>query len=87
VAFFVRFGFGEEGWMSEGEFISCGSAAKRLGVAPMTLRQRVRRGEVPVFLDPLDARVRLLRRDDVEQLAKRDPRPAQGAQLAESSAA
>ena len=57
-------------------FIAFSAAAKRLGVAPLTLRQRIQKGEVPVFEHPLDARFRLLRLVDVERLAKREPRPA-----------
>jgi hypothetical protein len=67
--------------MSEEEFIGSNEAARRLGVAPLTLRQRIRRGEVPVFEDPLDARRRLIRTADLKPLrtirpARRDPQVA-----------
>jgi len=56
------------------KYVSSLDAARQLGVAPLTLRQRIRRGEVPVFEDPLDARRRLIRSSDMEVL--RQPRPA-----------
>jgi len=67
------------------EFVGSNQAARILGVAPLTLRQRVRKGEVPVFEDPLDARRRLIRTSDLEPL--RRIRPARQEQLAEISAA
>lgn len=71
--------------MEAEEFITSHEAAKRLGVAPLTLRQRVRRGELPVFLDPLDSRRRLVRATDLESL--RTIRPVRREQLAGSPAA
>lgn len=67
------------------EFIGSNEAAKRLGVAPLTLRQRIRRGEILVFVDPLDDRRKLIRRSDLEAL--RTPRPARREQPAELSVA
>jgi hypothetical protein len=43
-------------------------AAKRAGVAPISLRRRVRQGVIPTFEDPLDARTRLVREEDLERL-------------------
>lgn len=60
--------------MESEKYVSSLDAARQLGVAPLTLRQRIRRGEVPVFEDPLDARRRLIRSSDMEVL--RQPRPA-----------
>ena len=67
------------------EFIGSYEAAKRLGVAPLTLRQRIRRGELPIFEDPLDARQRLIRAADLEPL--RTIRPARREEVAGISAA
>jgi hypothetical protein len=78
------FAFGQEEVMEQ-EFIGSNEAARRLGVAPLTLRQRIRGGEVPLFEDPLDARRKLIRRSDLDAL--RHPRPARREALAEISAA
>lgn len=53
--------------------VKTGEAVRRTGVTPATLRSRVRRGEIQVFRDPLDDRVRLVRVSDLE--AMRNPRP------------
>ena len=71
--------------MDREEFIGSRRAAALLGVAPMTLRRRIRRGEVPVFEDPLDARRRLIRMADLEPL--RTIRPAQPTDAAKVSVA
>ena len=69
---------------SSEQFIGSNEAARRLGVAPLTLRQRIRRGEVPVFEDPLDARRRLIRTADLEPL--KHIRPARRKETAASAA-
>jgi hypothetical protein len=71
--------------MEQQEFIGSKEAARRLGVAPLTLRQRIRRGEVPIFEDPLDARRRLVRMADLEAL--KQIRPARREEVAELSVA
>jgi len=68
-----------------GKLIPTIEATKRLGVDPGTLRKRVRAGEVAVFRDPLDARLRLLRLADVERL--RRARPVKATVAAEGSLA
>ncbi len=70
--------------MDDQEFVGSNEAAKRLGVAPLTLRQRIRRGELPIFLDPLDSRRRLVRTADLEAL--RTIRPARRGEATEISA-
>jgi excisionase family DNA binding protein len=65
--------------------VTCGEAARRLGVSPPTLRKRIRRGELEVFEDPLNDRKRLIRVTDLEPL--RQPRPVRREELAEISAA
>ncbi len=54
--------------------VTSGEAARRLGVTPPTLRKRIRRGDIEVFIDPLNDRKRLVRVSDLEPL--RHPRPA-----------
>jgi excisionase family DNA binding protein len=65
--------------------VTCGEAARRLNVSPPTLRKRIRRGELEVFIDPLNDRKRLVRVTDLEPL--RHPRPVHREQLADVSAA
>lgn len=55
--------------MDDGDLIAFGEAAKRLGSSPATLRQMVKRGVLPVYVRPLDRRLRLVRRQDVDALA------------------
>lgn len=50
-----------------------GEAARRLGITPATLRKRIRRGELEVFRDPLNDRVRLIRVEDLEALRALQP--------------
>ena len=50
------------------EYVGAHKAARMLGVAPLTLRQRILRGELEAFEDPLDARRRLIRTADLETL-------------------
>lgn len=59
--------------MSTAEMVTCGEGARRVGVAPATLRKVIRRGELQTFRDPLNARVKLLKVTDLEGL--RIPQP------------
>jgi hypothetical protein len=55
------------------EFVNQRQAYERFGIAPMTLRRRVRRGEIATYEAPLDRRVQLYRVRDLETLQQ--PRP------------
>ncbi len=55
------------------DFVGVSAAARELGTTRFTLGQRVRDGEIQVWVDPLDRRRRLLRRSDLARLAA--PRP------------
>ena len=55
------------------EFIGFRAAAQRLGVSRPTIRELVRRDQMPVYADPLDGRRKLLRLEDLDRL--RHPRP------------
>lgn len=57
------------------EFLPLMQAASYLGVSRMKLSRMVRAGELGYVTSPLDKRVKLFRRDDLDQL-KRAPRPA-----------
>ena len=59
------------------EFVPLGIAAARLGVSRVTMRDRVRTGEVPAFTDQRDRRFTLIRVADVDRL--RTPRPREEA--------
>jgi hypothetical protein len=48
-------------------------AAQQIGVSLVTLRKLVQRREVEIFQDPRDARAKLLRAEDVDQLAQPIP--------------
>ena len=52
----------------ESSFITATAAARLLACPPFVVTRLIRRRELPVFGDPLDRRVRLLRRRDVERL-------------------
>lgn len=53
--------------MSHGaEYMPVVRAARMLGISDATLRRRIRRGLLPVYGDPLDSRLRLLRVSDIE---------------------
>jgi hypothetical protein len=65
--------------------VTFGEATRRLGVSPATLRKRIRRGDLEVFVDPLNDRTKLVRVTDLEPL--RRPRPVDREQPAEISAA
>lgn len=71
--------------VDKNELVTSGEAARRLGVSPPTLRKRIQRGELEIYIDPLNDRKRLVRVTDLEPL--RHPRLAHREQLAEISAA
>jgi len=56
-----------------GEFLNLTEAAARVGIARQTLSASVRLGAIPAYRDPLDRRLLLLRRSDLDGL--RTPRP------------
>ncbi len=55
---------------SHEEWLSQREASKRFRIAPMTLRRRVRRGEIATYENPLDQRSMLFRLSDLEKLAR-----------------
>lgn len=57
------------------EFLPLMQAASFLGVSRMKLSRMVRAGELAYVTSPLDKRVKLFRREDLDQL-KQAPRPA-----------
>jgi hypothetical protein len=57
------------------EFIELPQVAARIGCNPVTVRRRLRRQGIPLWLDPADHRRRLVRREDLDGLLQ--PRPAQ----------
>jgi hypothetical protein len=64
---------GKERSMTTAEMVTCGEGARRIGVAPATLRKVIRRGELQTFRDPLNGRVKLLRVEELDAL--RNPQP------------
>ena len=61
-----------------GEFLSLTEAARYAGLTRPTLNARIRTRRIPVFPDPGDERVKLVRVADVEPLRRRRPlRPRQ----------
>jgi len=69
--------------MQSEEFVGHREASRRLRVSMPTIRQRVRRGDLTTFVDPLDERRKLLRVADLEAL--RQPRPAQAKEAANAA--
>jgi excisionase family DNA binding protein len=57
------------------EFLPLMQAASYLGVSRMKLSRMVREGELAYVTSPLDKRVKLFRRTDLDQL-RSAPRPA-----------
>lgn len=53
---------------AESMYLTLGQAGQYLGVSRWLVWDRVRRGELPTFSDPLDRRRRLVRQADLEQL-------------------
>jgi hypothetical protein len=70
--------------MGNGEFIGVREASRRLGVHPRTLRRRVLSGDLQTFTNPLDARTKLIRARDLEELMR--PQPVQPAEAAATAA-
>jgi len=64
---------GESTTLATGEFVAIAALRERAGVTRSTLRRRLKRRGVPVFLDPSDERARLVRRQDADRLLT--PRP------------
>jgi len=62
---------------SDPEYVPLGIAARRVGISRVTLRDRVRSGEVPAYVDPRDRRFTLVKVADVDRL--RQPRPREEA--------
>ncbi len=65
--------------MNETDLLPVMKAAKRLGIAPTTLRMAIQRGELPAFRQPLDRRIRLVRIADVDALVNARPVEEKGA--------
>ncbi len=63
-------GLGEPTTYHDGQWVDLSDAARVLGVARITLRQRIVSGELEAFSDPLDRRRRLIRRRDLLRFAK-----------------
>ena len=55
------------------EFVGIEAGSKLIGRSPFVLRQAIAEGRLEVYVDPLDRRRKLLRRDALAQLAT--PRP------------
>jgi excisionase family DNA binding protein len=51
-------------------YLTFAQAQAVLGVSKATLQRRVRAGELDVYEDPRDKRVRLVKAEDVERLAQ-----------------
>ncbi len=62
--------------MREG-FVTLGQAASSLGISDFALRDRLARGELVAYENPLDRRSRLLRLEDLQEYATPRPIPAQ----------
>ena len=56
------------------DFVAVAEAARRLGVAPKTLRRRIRSGALATWGDPLDRRRILVRVDDLDRFGAPRPR-------------
>ena len=55
------------------EYLTMAQAARRLGVSMPTLRERVRRGEIVVYSNPVDRRSRLVALADLASFAHPQP--------------
>ena len=58
--------------MERDEFATIREAATELGLTEVAVRKRIARRSLPAYVDPLDQRKRLIRRDDLA--AFREPR-------------
>jgi excisionase family DNA binding protein len=54
-------------------YLTMAEALERLRIAKATLQKRVRDGVLPVYRDPLNRRVRLVKVEDLEQLRRPVP--------------
>ncbi len=66
-------------------YLTMAQARARLGVSKVTMARLVRASGVQTYEDPRDARVKLLRVEDVDRLAQ--PRPAGEDQWSKAKAA
>jgi hypothetical protein len=58
------------------DYMRTAEARKLLRVSPTKMAQLLADGSLPHFIDPLDRRVKLVRRADVEALRARKPKAA-----------
>ncbi len=65
-------------------YLTMAQARARLGVSKVTMARIVRSSSVRTYEDPRDARVKLLRVEDVDRLAQ--PRPASDDQASKRAA-
>ncbi len=56
-------------------YLTMAEARARLGVSKMTMAKMVKTAGVEIYQDPRDARLKLLRTEDVERMAKPVPAP------------
>ncbi len=61
-------------------YLTMAQARARLGVSKMTMAKMVRAANVQTYEDPRDARIKLLKLEDVERLAQPRPRVIQESQ-------
>ena len=52
----------------ETEMVTVRQAAEMLGVSRATIARMMRRGDLQAFRNPVDRRLRLIRREDIERL-------------------
>lgn len=58
------------------KYLKVTEAARLLGVSRVKITALIKDGTLPVTLDPLDSRVKLIREDALLQLKERSPRAA-----------
>jgi len=61
------------------ELIGHRTAARRYGVSVPTIRRRVQRGQLQMFINPMDDRMKLIRVRDLEALMRLRPAATQKA--------
>jgi excisionase family DNA binding protein len=54
-------------------YLTTNQARERLGVSRMTMYRMMRRQNVPMYADPRDARVKLVRTEDIDRLMQPVP--------------
>ena len=64
--------------MTESEYLPLIQAAEYLGVSRPTIKRLIDEGEINITVSPLDRRVKLINRADLDRL-KAAPRPSQAA--------